>query len=459
MRSVFLKIFLWFWLTVIAIGLTLVVTTLILRHGSRPDEEWQRDLSLYLAVEARIAAESFEKQGVAGVDGLPLNEKFGKAGPYLFFFDERGREVHGYTPPSEARQLAAVVNARVPFSAVTHGGDRFAGQWVRGPSGRAYELVLVLPRLPIKIILATLGTRAVIGVIAVILVAGILCFWLARHITQPLVRLGETASQLAAGRLETRVDATIRARRDEIGGLGQSFDGMAERIASLVDAQRRLLSVVSHELRSPLTRLSLALGLLRQCTEAEKIEFLDRTELEAEHLDKLIGQLLTLAKIDAGADLDRAESFDLGSLVQEVAADGNFEAQRRCCSVKADSPASLVMRGVAENIRRAIENPVRNAIRHTRPNTSVEIRMQRYGAAPGSVALIQIRDHGPGVPADSLERIFQPFHKVEGAAATHGAGLGLAITERIVRSHGGNVRAANATDGGLIVEMELPLVD
>jgi two-component system sensor histidine kinase CpxA len=204
--------------------------------------------------------------------------------------------------------------------------------------------------------------------------------------------------------------------------------------------------------------LSLALGLLRQCTEAERLEFLDRTELEAEHLDKLIGQLLTLAKIDAGSDFDRAQPFDLGTLVQEVAADGNFEAQRRCCSVKADSPDTLVMRGVAENVRRAIENPVRNAIRHTLPNTSVEISMQRRSTPQASVALIQIRDHGAGVPPDCLEKIFLPFHKVEGPVTSDGAGLGLAITERIVRSHGGNVRAMNASDGGLIVEMELPLV-
>jgi two-component system sensor histidine kinase CpxA len=458
-RSVFLKIFLWFWLTVIAIGLTLVVTTLALRHGGRTDEDWQHQVFIYLAVEAKLAAESYEQHGAEGLDRLLRSSPLGKAGPYLFFVDAQGREVRGNPILPQARRLAAVVNAEVPFSSATVDGDHVAARWVAGPSGRAYKLVLILPRVPVRLILTTLGTRAVVGLIAVILVAGILCFWLARHITRPLVRLGETVSQLADGRLETRVDASIRQRRDEIGGLGQSFDRMAERIASLVDSHRRLLSVVSHELRSPLTRLSLALGLLRQCTEAEKVEFLDRTELEAEHLDKLIGQLLTLAKIDAGSDLDRAQAFDLGTLVQEVAADGNFEAQRRCCSVKADSPDSLVMRGVAENVRRAIENPVRNAIRHTMPNTSVEITMQRRGAPQASVALIQIRDHGPGVPSDSLEKIFLPFHKVAGPTATDGAGLGLAITERIVRSHGGNVRATNASDGGLIVEMELPLAE
>ena len=189
------------------------------------------------------------------------------------------------------------------------------------------------------------------------------------------------------------------------------------------------------------------------------MEYLDRTELEAEHLDKLIGQLLTLAKIDSGADSSHLETFDLGNLIQEVAADGNFEAQSRCCSVKVDSVDACIVKGVAENLRRAIENPVRNAIRYTKPNTAVEIALHRRGTSSGSLALIRIHDHGPGVPPGDLLKIFLPFHRVANNSAADGAGLGLAITERIVRMHGGRMRATNAEDGGLIVEMELPLVE
>ena len=452
MRSVFLKIFLWFWLTVLAVGLARGLTARVLNRYSQ-------DEGILFAEEAKVAAENFEQHGTASVNRFLQSAPLGNLEPYAYIFDAQGREVRGRLAPPEARHLVAAVNREVPKVRTTNGDRILAAQWAAGPSGRSYELVLDIPPVPVRLILSRLGTGAIIGLIAVSLVAGLLCFRLARHITKPLARLGEIAGRLADGHLETRVDAEIRRRRDEIGGLAQSFDRMAERLASQVDAQRRLLSVVSHELRSPLTRLSLALGVLRQCTEAERAEFLDRAELEAEHLDELIGQLLTLARIDAGADLDRAERFDLGTVVQEVAADGDFEAQQRGCFVTANSPATLMMQGVATNVRRAIENPVRNAIRHAQPNTCVEISIQRRGAAPASVALIQIRDHGPGVPPDRLEKIFLPFHKVEGVTATGGAGLGLAITERIVRSHGGNVWATNASDGGLIVAMELPLID
>lgn len=455
MHSLFLKIFLWFWLTVVLIGMTLVITTLVLRSNDRADEGWQTEASYYMAAESKHAADIFEKEGKPGLE-RHLARGLRKGG-YTFFFDEDRHEILGGNPPPKAIELAHTLNDAVPFTADFFDGDRFVAQRVTGPSGRKYTLVLMIPRLPIRSLLASLGAPAVFGLISVLLVGGVLCFWLARHITNPLLRLGEAAGRIADGRLDTRVDGTIRWRRDEIGRLGLSFDLMAQRIASLVDAQQRVLGVVSHELRSPLTRLCVALGLLRECSPEEKMEYLDRTELEAEHLDKLIGQLLTLAKIDSGADASRMEKFDLGNLVQEIAADGNFEAQSRCCSVKVDSVDSCLVRGVAENLRRAIENPVRNAIRYTKPNTAVEITVGRRGNAPDSIAVIQVRDHGPGVPPVDLKKIFLPFHRVANASATDGAGLGLAITERIVRMHRGSVRATNAQDGGLILEIELPL--
>ena len=457
MHSLFLKIFLWFWITVILIGVTLVITTLVLRSNDRANEGWQTDASIYMAAESKRAADIFEQEGKPGLE-RHLARGLRKGG-YAFFFDENRQEIFGSNPPPKAIELDRALNDAVPFTADFSHGDGFTAQQVTGPSGRKYTLVVMIPRVPILFLLAGLGARAIFGLISVLLVGGALCFWLARHITNPLVRLGQAAGRIADGRLDTRVDAAIRWRRDEIGGLGLSFDLMAERIGFLIDAQQRVLGVVSHELRSPLARLCVALGLLRECSPEEKTEYLDRIELEAEHLDKLIGQLLTLAKIDSGADSSRMETFDLGNLILEVAADGNFEAQGRCCSVKVETMDACMVKGVAENLRRAIENPVRNAIRYTKPNTAVEITMGRRETFPGSLAVIQIRDHGPGVPPGDLKNIFLPFHRVADASAiADGAGLGLAITERIVRMHGGRVRATNAKDGGLIFEMELPLV-
>ena len=455
MHSLFLKIFLWFWLTVVLIGVTLVITTLVVRSNNRAEEGWPTEASIYMAAESKRAADIFEREGRPGLE-RHLATRLRKGG-YAFLLDATSKDVLGRNPPSKAIELAQALNDAAPFATDFSDGDRFAAQQVTEPSGRRYTFVLMIPRVPIRSLLAGLGAPALFGLISVLLVGGVLCFWLARHITNPLVRLGEAAGRIADGRLDTRVDATIRWRRDEIGRLGMSFDLMTQRIASLVDAQQRVMGVVSHELRSPLARLCVALGLLRECSQQDKTEYLDRTELEAEHLDKLIGQLLTLAKIDSGAGSSRMEKFDLGNLIQEVAADGNFEAQSRCCSVKVDSVDSCLVKGVAENLRRAIENPVRNAIRYTKPNTAVEITVRRREVSPGSVAVIQVRDHGPGVPAADLKRIFLPFHRVANGSAADGAGLGLAITERIVRMHGGSVRATNAQDGGLILEMELPI--
>jgi two-component system sensor histidine kinase CpxA len=410
-----------------------------------------------MAVESKRAADIFERGGKPGLERYLATGL--RKGGYGFLLDENGNEMLDQNAPSKAIELARTLNEAVPFTADFSHGDRFAAEQVTGPSGRKYIFVVMIPRVPIRSLLAGLGAPAIFSLISVLLVGGVLCFWLARHITNPLVRLGDAAGRIADGRLDTRVDPTIRWRRDEIGRLGQSFDLMAQRIASLVAAQQGLLGVVSHELRSPLARLCVALGLLRSCSPEEKMEYLDRTELEAEHLDKLIGQLLTLAKIESGADSSRMETFDLGNLIQEVAADGNFEAQSRCCSVKVETMDACMVKGVAENLRRAIENPLRNAIRYTKPNTAVEITLRRRETSPGSIAVIQIRDHGQGVPPADLKKIFLPFHRVADAAAADGAGLGLAITERIVRMYGGSVRAANASDGGLIVEMEMPLIE
>jgi signal transduction histidine kinase len=187
---------------------------------------------------------------------------------------------------------------------------------------------------------------------------------------------------------------------------------------------------------------------------------LDRIELETEQLDKLIAQLLTLSRIESGADAGLAkEQIDLADLIQEIAVDGDFEARARSCMVCVGPVESCVATGVPDQVRRAIENVVRNAIRYTKAHSQVEIMMRREGTPPAANAVIQVRDYGPGVPDADLGKIFQPFYRVPSSdgSTANGTGLGLAITERIVRMHRGTVRAVNAPDGGLIIEMTLPL--
>ena len=281
---------------------------------------------------------------------------------------------------------------------------------------------------------------------------GIFCWFVSRHLTKPLHRLGEAAAGIAEGRLSTRVDSSLRMRRDEIADLASNFDLMAERIEALVTGQRRLLGDVSHELRSPLARLIVALSLVKQGHPEEATENLERIGTEARRIDALIGQLLALTRIDSGVDRGSPAPFDLTALVQEVASDGDFEARAHNRSVVITQADPCTVNGFEEPLRSAVENVVRNAIRHTAEGTAVSISLEVQGGR----ALLRVRDHGPGVPPSMLSDIFQPFRRIPDGNSD-GAGLGLAIAERAVNIHRGAIRAINAPEGGLIVESVLPL--
>jgi len=281
------------------------------------------------------------------------------------------------------------------------------------------------------------------------LAGGIFCYFIGRYLTKPLHLLGDAAAQIADGRLETRVDPSLRNRRDEIADLARNFDRMAEKIEALVTGQRRLLGDVSHELRSPLSRLMVALSLVKQGLADEAAENLERIGLEAQRLDTLIGQLLTLTRIDSGVDRGAVKPFDLTNLVLEVASDGDFEARARGRSVVVKRAEACMFSGFEELMRSAVENVVRNAVRYTAVGTAVEASLECAGGS----ALLKVRDYGPGVPGKMLTEIFLPFRRDPNG---DGAGLGLAIAARAVEVHRGEIRAMNVDGGGLIVEIELP---
>jgi two-component system sensor histidine kinase CpxA len=290
---------------------------------------------------------------------------------------------------------------------------------------------------------------------------GIFCYLVIRNLTKPLNQLGEAAASIAEGRIETRVDPSLKKRRDEIADLACNFDRMAERIEALITGQRRLLGDVSHELRSPLSRLTVALGLaklnfakqrIEPGAAAEAAENLERIGQEARRLDTLIGQLLALTRIDSGVDRGAPVQFDLANLVQEVANDAEFEAHACNRGVVILHADSCRVEGFEELLRSAIENVARNAVRHTAAGTAVEISLQVHG----SRVRLRVRDYGPGVPETMLSDIFLPFRRIANADS-EGAGLGLAIAERAVRVHRGTIRAMNAPAGGLIVEIDLPV--
>jgi signal transduction histidine kinase len=457
-RNLFLKIFLWFWMTLLIIAVTLVSGIIMNRANQNMRRQTLTRMSLYLPLEAKQTTDIFENDGTVGLqEHLAHLRVVAELEPY--FLTPDGKDALGRSLPPQVIALAQSANEVSPVFSKRGFRQNMASFKATGASGRTYTMVIALPSPSIGMLMKELGYQTLFGLLGIMVVGVAFCFFLARHIANPVVQVSAAAGRIADGWLDTRSEPSIRHRRDEIGRLADNFDRMAERIESLVHGQQRLFGDVSHELRSPLARLSVAEGLLRQCPPDEQPEYLDRIATEVENLDQLIGQLLTFARIDSRADMSRKEPVELSSLVQEVAVDGNFEAQAKGCAVTVESTDILTTGGAREQLRRAVENVVRNAIRYSPSGTAVGITICRE-SADSTAALIQVRDHGPGVPEDHLERIFLPFHRVPAGQGepSGGAGLGLAITERIVLMYGGTVRAANAVGGGLIVELRLPLI-
>jgi two-component system OmpR family sensor kinase len=274
---------------------------------------------------------------------------------------------------------------------------------------------------------------------------------LAWYLARPLRHLRQASHRLAGGALDTRVGPAMGGRRDEIADLGRDFDDMAGRLQALVGAQRRLFADVSHEIRSPLARLQVAVAIARQQPERTAAA-LDRIEREARRLDDLVGEVLTLSQLETGVAGAGEEYLDLVGLLEEVVENARFEAEAAGRRVELRADGEMVVNGRAELLRRALENVIRNAVRYTGPSTAVEVSANRDASA--GLVTVTICDRGPGVPETDLTAIFQPFYRA-GEPGREGHGLGLAIARRAVEAHAGRIRAFNRPGGGLCVEIVL----
>lgn len=301
------------------------------------------------------------------------------------------------------------------------------------------------------------GSYLVVAMVA----AAIAWYGCYQYATVPLRRLRRVTQRLAGGDLSARVGEGLVRRKDEVVAMGRDVDRMAERIEGLVGAQQRLIRDVSHELRSPLARLNVALELARRQAGGEELHAaaFDRIERESDRLNELISQLLMLTKLEDERAMPQRTDFDIASLLGEIAQDVDFEARSQERRVELRGCASLMLNGNRELLRQALENLIRNAVRYTAPGTAVEIALAQNVVDGHGWAAIAIKDQGPGVPEAELNNIFRPFYRVNDARERQsgGAGVGLAISERAVRLHGGSLRASNAPGGGLIMEMDLPL--
>lgn len=297
-------------------------------------------------------------------------------------------------------------------------------------------------------------TLILLPIISHSVVSFVFSYGLAWYLSRPLRHLRWALHSVAQGDFATRVRPRLGRRRDEIVDLGKDFDTMADRLQQLVEGRQRLLHDISHELRSPLTRMQAAIGLLRQ-DSAKTAAMVERIDTEALRLDAMVGELLTLARLEVGSGAIPHERVDLIELLAAIAEDAAFEAEASGRSVRFTADGMFVATVAAEILCRAFENIIRNAVKYTAEGTAVEVSAEVIPDGGGLCVVIE--DHGPGVPTHMLDRIFEPFLRLEGSPDRVGFGLGLAIARRAIESHGGQIRAESAsTNGGLRVVAQLP---
>jgi len=452
MKSLFLKIFISFW---VAQALFLVLAVLVML-AMRPQRNSTWDALRTTALTEAVTA--YEHGGTPEarqyLENLQITQHV-----RAYVFDEQGSEISGRSSPGWAEHVAAG-RPLPPRPGMVFPRPQILTESRSSSDGRhLYTIAMELPPGP-RVFFGPWGIPMP-GLIIAVISSGLVCYFLAWYMTKPVARLRAATQQLAAGDLTARAGDPNSNRRDEIGGLMRDFDTMAARLETLVKAQSRLLNDISHELRSPLARLNVALGLARQRSGAESAAMLERIELEASRLNELIGRLLTLARLEDGEKTVPSASVPLDEVVLSVAEDAEFEAQARHCHVHSSIPSgSWSVRGEASLLHSAVENVVRNAIRYTREGTTVEIGLEKIENTDGEEGVVTVADCGCGVPTDALEKLFQPFYRIDDdrGRLTGGVGLGLAITERAVRFHGGRVSASNRPEGGLLVELHLPLM-
>jgi two-component system sensor histidine kinase CpxA len=454
--GLFFKIFIWFWAASLGVGLVFFLASYFVQSELIP-ERWR---GATVRIHAIAAADVFERGGKTALTEYLLKTKQ-ETGIESCLLDQNGRDVTGSDVPPELRSALTISPNSEPLNTTFSIGRAVSTYRFQSGAGNEYIFASETTRFSPYSFLNVETRVRLIRFPLIFLTAGLICYLLARYLTSPIIRLQRAAGELADGNLNVRVGSAFSKRNDEIADLGRDFDAMAEKLESSARVQKRLFADISHELRSPLARLGIAASLARDGDPKEINEAIDVIEREAQRMNELISQLLTLGRLEYGDDsLRKFEPVDLAELLRETTADADFEARSMNKTVKMSaSPGKCIVDGVPRLLYGALENIIRNAIRHTKAETTVEVSLRVLTTGPREKVVISVRDHGDGVPVEKLDEIFQPFYRVASGREreTGGVGLGLAIAERSIRLHSGTIRAKNATGSGLCVTIEIPV--
>src|SRR5882724_2065040 len=390
-RRLFVKVFLWFWLTVIALFAIFFASRTL---GSRllPSTD------VIAAFAPRVADEAAHAYEFGGPQGFEEFQRglMGKFEGELYLIDGYGKDVLSRPIPPDSLPIVRAARSDGGIMARYGFRSRSASYRFTSPSGHPYVLLLHVRLNLGKFLETTAGGLPFFGVVllVVLLMVTLFCFWLAHHIVAPIQGIQSAARRVATGDLSVRAPVEISGRHDELAALAEDFDAMVERLSAFVRSQKDLLSTVSHELRSPLTRLIMSLALLRKQSAPESEELLQRMEHDVERVDTLMGQLLTLSRLETGLSPDERDSVDLSELVQELVADGDFEARACGKSVRLEAEENIVIEKADQQaLRSACENIIRNAIRLTKPGSEVEVNLKTEKMSSSSQAVLSVRDY------------------------------------------------------------------
>lgn len=456
--NLFWKIFFWFWLATLIVLATTVFLYSLSDKKSRliPIERAERIELKKMAIFIQ------QKRLIDDYDELRILQprKTQRILANAYILDKYGKDLFERDVPEAIYKLRAFNKRSYKLAAVIDDSFAFYGPEIVFNRGKHYQLYLkkkskrhfysvlsyIYKSTSIWIILAALG------------ISGLVCFALAWYLTRPINQLQKATQAFAAGDLQTRATQYIGNRHDEFIDLAEDFDQMADKINKMIMSQKRLLSDVSHELRSPLTRMQIASSLALNKATDDNRNHLERIELEIERLDEMIGELLQVAALERGHIYEEKSKFVLNDLISVLVQDAEFEASADNKLVKFAAEKELEFTGYYGLIARAVENILRNAIRHTKENTCVDLKLYQSG----SQILIEIIDQGSGVNTEDLQKIFEPFYRPTEARerTSGGTGLGLAIARRGIEANGGKITAINGIDcdlpEGLKVTIQLP---
>jgi two-component system sensor histidine kinase CpxA len=445
-RGIYAKIFLWFCFATFVMSASVFLVTVAI-HSQSLGPRWMTGvLDLY----ARSAVDFYLRGGKSQLTEY-LDEIERSSRIRATLLDPQSRDILDRGVPPGAEDVLAEARA------TGHSRFRTAFRW-RGASVIARpegNFILVAQVYPYQRLGNWSGFKTPVLRLAIALLSGgLLCLILARHIAAPIRTLQTVAGRIADGDLSVRAVPAISSRNDELADLARDFDRMADRIQALLQKQQELLGDISHELRSPLTRLSVSLELVRR-GEADAAE---RMQADLDRLDTLIGQILTLTRLQARGDQKIETTVNLRSILESVAKDAGFEGKDDGKSVVVAGADDCWLKGDPALLRSCLENVVRNAVHYTKPQTDVAILLSLVREGDSHTARILVTDHGDGVPPEALHRLFEPFYRVAVARddRTGGSGLGLSIAQRTVLLHRGSIAARNSEGGGLEMEIRLP---